>query len=154
MRMPGEVCPVHQQNVGIAVIVVVDERAARPHGFGEPLPSESPIVMREVNAGLRGDVLEMNLGLSISSQADDDEAEGYRKLKEFSGHEFSVAPCLCGKGVLHSISMLRQKLAGLRPTGQPRRLFLLGSLRAPTRAHAPAVSRCCLLDEAGDRGRL
>src|SRR5947209_3725278 len=90
--MSREVCPVHQQNVGIAVIVVVDERAARPHGFGEPLLSECAVVMREVNAGSSGDVLEMNLGVGISSQANDDEPQKDREMKEFSEHEFFVTP--------------------------------------------------------------
>src|SRR5436305_1409564 len=99
--MSGEVCPVHQQNVRIAVIVVIDERAAWPHGFGEPFLSERTVVMREVYASLRGDVLKMNLGLSISTQANDDEPQGNRDMKDFTKHQFFVTPGLCSEGVSH-----------------------------------------------------
>ncbi len=82
VRMSGEVCPVDQQDVRITVIVVVNEGAAWTHGFGEPLLTERTVVVREVNAGLGGDVLEMNLGVSISKQANHDEPQRDRDMKK------------------------------------------------------------------------
>ena len=62
VRMSGEVCPVDQQDVRVTIIVVVNEGAAWTHGFGEPLLTERTVVVREVNAGLGGDVLETEFG--------------------------------------------------------------------------------------------
>src|ERR1019366_6845614 len=55
------VLTVDQQDVGKAVVVVIDERAAGAHGFREPFFSEGSVVVREMNAGLRGDVAEGNV---------------------------------------------------------------------------------------------
>ena len=49
---------VDEQDVGPAVIVVVDEGAAGAHGFGQPLFPEGSVVVGEVDAGLGGDVAE------------------------------------------------------------------------------------------------
>ena len=57
----GPVLAVHQQNVGIAVIVVVDESAARAHGFRQPLLAGRAVVVHEVDAGLFGDIAESDL---------------------------------------------------------------------------------------------
>src|ERR1700739_4284175 len=56
--MPGPIFAIHQQNVGVPIIVVVNKRAAWSHGFRQPLLSKSAIVVREVNPGLRGNVAE------------------------------------------------------------------------------------------------
>ena len=58
--MAGEISAVNQDDVGIAIVVVVDERASRPHGFRQPLLSERAVVVCEVNTRLRGDVVEVN----------------------------------------------------------------------------------------------
>jgi hypothetical protein len=57
----GKVLAINQENVGIAVIIVVNEGAAWTHGFRQPLLSERAVVMREMNSRLRGDVAETNL---------------------------------------------------------------------------------------------
>src|SRR4029077_18972021 len=59
--MAGPVLAVDEQDVGKPVVVVIDERAAGAHGFREPFLSEGSVVVREVDAGLGGDVAEGNL---------------------------------------------------------------------------------------------
>ena len=59
VRVSGKVVAVDQNDVGIAIVVVVDERATRPHGFRQPLLSEGTVVVSEVNAGLRSDIGKM-----------------------------------------------------------------------------------------------
>jgi hypothetical protein len=54
----GPILAVDKQDVGKAVVVVIDEGAARAHGFREPLFSEGSVVMGEVDTGLGGDVAE------------------------------------------------------------------------------------------------
>ena len=63
---PEKVFPVDQNDVRISVIVVVDEGAARAHRFRKPLLPERTVVVGEMNAGLSGDVAEMNLSLGAS----------------------------------------------------------------------------------------
>ncbi len=62
--MSGKVFAVDQQDVGIAVVVVVDESAAWAHGFGQILLAEGAVVVGEVDAGLGGDVVKVDLGVS------------------------------------------------------------------------------------------
>ncbi len=57
----GKIVAVDQDDVGISVVVVVDEGAARAHGFRQPLLSEGAVVVGEVDSGLGGDVAEVNL---------------------------------------------------------------------------------------------
>ena len=57
----GPIFAVDQQNVGVAVVVVVDESAAGAHGLGQPLLAGGTIVVDEVDARLPGDVLEGDL---------------------------------------------------------------------------------------------
>src|SRR5581483_7706635 len=64
--MAGEILAVHQQNVRPAVVVVINERAARPHSFGQILLSERAIVVDEANARLRSDVAESDVLLSMA----------------------------------------------------------------------------------------
>src|ERR1700722_19260409 len=56
--MPGPVLAIHQQNVRVPVIVVINKRAARPHSLRQPLLSEGAIVVREFNPGLHGNIAE------------------------------------------------------------------------------------------------
>jgi hypothetical protein len=51
---------VDEQNIGETVIVVIDESATRAHGFRQPFFAECPVVMSEVNAGLRRDIAKRN----------------------------------------------------------------------------------------------
>src|SRR5258708_35534595 len=67
MTMSGPVCAIHQENVGIAIVVVVNECAAWTHGFGQPLFSEGPVVVGEVDAGLGGDIAKVDL-LGVGGQ--------------------------------------------------------------------------------------
>ncbi len=60
----GPVVSIDQQDVGEAVVVVVDEGAAGAHGFRKPLFPESSVVVSEVDAGLGGDVAEGDVLLS------------------------------------------------------------------------------------------
>ena len=55
------VLAVDEENIGPAVAIGVEERAAGPHGLGQPFLSEGAVVVREVNTGLRRDVAEVNL---------------------------------------------------------------------------------------------
>ncbi len=61
VRMPRKVVAVHQEDVGIPIIVVIDECTTRPHRLRQPLLPESPIVVREMDASLCGDIAKMNL---------------------------------------------------------------------------------------------
>src|SRR5205807_10517449 len=63
-RMSGPVFTVDQNNVGIAVVVVVDEGTTRAHRLRQPLFSEGTVVVSEVNAGLRSNVAKVDLLLS------------------------------------------------------------------------------------------
>ena len=75
--------PVHQQDVRIAVAVVVDKRAARAHGLGKPLLSEGAVVVGEMNPGLGRDVAKLILRLGGAAaktmQAQDKDAEAIRR---------------------------------------------------------------------------
>jgi hypothetical protein len=64
VRVAGEVIAVDEEDVGIAVVVVIDEGATWAHGFGQPLFSEGAGVVGEMNAGLRRNVSEVDLGLA------------------------------------------------------------------------------------------
>ena len=59
--MSGPILAIDQHNVGIAIIVVVDERAPRPHRFRQILLSEGTVVVNEVNPSLLSNVAEMDL---------------------------------------------------------------------------------------------
>ena len=89
--MAGPVLPVDQQNVGPAVVVVVDESAAGAHGFGQPLFSEGSVVVGEVDAGLGGDVAEGDCALARRGRGDERQHQsttetrrhGERRVMEF-----------------------------------------------------------------------
>ena len=61
MGMAGKIVAIYQKNIGVAVIVIVDEGASGTHSFGQPLFSEGAVVMGEVNSGLSGDVAKVGL---------------------------------------------------------------------------------------------
>src|SRR5437667_12668090 len=61
--MSGPICAIGKQDVGPAVVVVVNEGAARAHGLGEIFFSEGAVVVGEVNAGSGGDVAEADLAV-------------------------------------------------------------------------------------------
>ena len=60
--MPGPVHAVHQQNVQPAVAIVIEEGAARAHGFGKILRAERAAVVAEVDAGGGGDIGQTEAG--------------------------------------------------------------------------------------------
>src|ERR1700751_1845134 len=60
-RVARQIFAVHEQDIGVAVVVVVKEGTARAHGFGKPFFSEGSVVVREVQAGLGGDVFECDV---------------------------------------------------------------------------------------------
>ncbi len=57
----GPVFAIHDQNVGITVVIVVNEGTAWAHGFWKPLLAKCAIVVGKVNASLSGNVAELNL---------------------------------------------------------------------------------------------
>ena len=57
----GKVFTVDEQDVGISVVVVINECAAGTHRLRQPFLTKGAIVMDKVNAGLRGNVAEVNL---------------------------------------------------------------------------------------------
>ena len=59
--MAGPVLAVDQKDVGITIVVVIDEGATRAHGFGQPLFSERSVVVGEMDSGLGGDVAKGDL---------------------------------------------------------------------------------------------
>ncbi len=59
-RMAGPVFAIDQHDVGPSVVVVVNEGAARAHGFGKIFFSKSAVVMDEADAGLGDDVAELD----------------------------------------------------------------------------------------------
>jgi hypothetical protein len=59
--MPGKIVAIDEENVRIAIVVIVNESAARPHGFRQPLFSECTVVVGEVDSSLRRDVTEVDL---------------------------------------------------------------------------------------------
>ena len=64
LGMSGEIGAIDEQDVGVAVVVVIDERATRAHCFWKPLFAESSVIVREAQSGLGGDVAEVDgLGL-------------------------------------------------------------------------------------------
>ena len=52
---------VDEQDVGPAVVVVINERAARAHGFRQIFLAEGAVVVGEMDSGLSGDVTELDL---------------------------------------------------------------------------------------------
>src|SRR5262249_17790108 len=76
--MPGEVFAVDEDNVGVSVVVVVDEGATRAHGFGQPLLAECAVVVGEVNSGLGSDIAELDLSVGGGGKAKNDPPQRHR----------------------------------------------------------------------------
>ena len=92
--MSGPIFAIDQQDVGIAVVVVVDEGAARAHGFRQPLLSEGAVVVGEMNSGLRGDVAESDLlGERLRAEQDDMNHRDTETWSESRTIEFSGLRC-------------------------------------------------------------
>src|SRR5438270_2059635 len=68
MPMSGKVLAVHEQDVGIAVIVIVDESATRAQGLREILFSKRSVVVSEMNAGGAGHIDKLNAVPGIAQQ--------------------------------------------------------------------------------------
>src|SRR3954463_9892343 len=56
--MAWKVGTIDEDNVGVAVVIVVDKCATRAHGFGEPFLSKGAVVVLKVDSRLRSDVAE------------------------------------------------------------------------------------------------
>src|SRR5262249_43316467 len=52
---------VDEENVGLAIVVEVENRYSSAHGFGQHLLAERPICMDKLDARLGGDIREANL---------------------------------------------------------------------------------------------
>ena len=60
-RVAGPIFAIHQQDVGIAIIVVVNESATGSHGFRQILLPKRAVVVEEVDSSLRSNVAEGDL---------------------------------------------------------------------------------------------
>ena len=88
MSVSREICAVDEKNVGISVVVVVDEGAAGAHGFGEPLLAEGAVVVGEVDSGLSGDVAVVDvLGGDCWRQTENHYAQRHGDTEEASRKE-------------------------------------------------------------------
>ena len=56
--MTGPIPTVDEQDVGPAVVVIVNEGTTRTHGFGQPFLAEGAVIVGEVDSCLGGDVAE------------------------------------------------------------------------------------------------
>jgi hypothetical protein len=56
--MPRPILPIDQKNVGIAIVVVIDECATGAHRLRQIFLAECAVVMREPDSGLSRDVPE------------------------------------------------------------------------------------------------
>src|SRR6266403_2605552 len=52
LRMADPVLAINEQNIGPAVVVIIDERATGAHGFGQPLLAEGAVIVREADTRL------------------------------------------------------------------------------------------------------
>src|SRR5258708_24849545 len=82
--MSGPAFAVDEQDVGIAVIVVINKRAARAQGFRQVFLTEGTIVVDKTNAGGLGDVSELK-----SMRIRDPRARNVRLV----GGLFRITPC-------------------------------------------------------------
>ena len=58
LGVAGPIFAVDQENVGIAVVVIIDEGATRAQGLRQVFLPERGIVVDEANAGLGSDIAE------------------------------------------------------------------------------------------------
>ncbi len=99
LRVSRPVLTIHQEDVGPAVVVVVDERAPRTHGFGKVLLSKGAVVVREMDTGTSSDIAKPD-GLSVRKTAQDQQIRDREK------------------SALHFVPPAATP-AELRPAGQP-----------------------------------
>src|SRR5438093_9159838 len=59
----GPVLAIDEQNVGPAIVIVIQECASRPHGLGQVFLSEGGVVVGEADSGLGGDVAKSDLAV-------------------------------------------------------------------------------------------
>src|SRR5207302_2354385 len=118
-------------DVGISVIVIVDESAAGAHRFRQPLFSERAIVVSEVKSGLRRDVAEMKFLLGIRGDLRGDQGKDHQarepphpKKIHWAKMHYSEAPLVLARA------------AGLCLAGRPR--------ACPELAEGTAVPTCFL----------
>ena len=102
VRVAGKILSVDENDVRVAVVVVIDEGAARPHGLRQPFLSEGAVVVGEVDSGLRGDVAEVNLlSLTDLRRRENHQPQRHRgtekSSRKFVSSFFSVSLCLCGE---------------------------------------------------------
>src|ERR1700686_83637 len=100
LRVGGKISSIGKNDVGISVIVVVDKRAARSHGLGQPLLAESSVVVGEANSGLGCDVAKVNLRVTRCRQ--EKQYQPRRHGGTENAHKnvmvlFSVSRCLRGE---------------------------------------------------------
>src|SRR6266550_9268659 len=98
-RMSGPICAVGKQDVGPAVVVVVNEGAARAHGFREIFFSKCAVVVGEVNAGLGSDVAKGDLGFGKQrrNENEDESSEHYLEFRVVELTSATVEPCSTGR---------------------------------------------------------
>src|SRR5258708_8453467 len=87
--MSGPAFAVDEQDVSIAVVVVVNKGAARTQGFRQVFLTEGTIVVDKTNAGGLGDVSELK-----SMRIRDPRARNVRLV----GRLFRIPPCLRKEG--------------------------------------------------------
>src|SRR6267154_4104790 len=87
--MFGPVLAIDQNNVGPAVVVVINEGAARAHGFGKIFLPEGRVVVGEVDSGLGGDVAEGDLAGNRES-GEENAKQGYKGSYRRTPHQFAA----------------------------------------------------------------
>ena len=96
LRMAGPVLAVNEQDVGIAVVIVVDERTARTHRLRQPFLAKGAVVVRETDPRLRCDVGEGDgLGIARRQQQQNHAPQSHRDTEERRVEFFCVTVRLC-----------------------------------------------------------
>jgi hypothetical protein len=97
MLVARPVFAIHQQNVGPAIVVVIDEGTTRSHGLGQILFSECAVIVDETNAGLRSDIAKLDLLRSCGcGQENQDKKKLYAHLSRASSQADSVSRATVG----------------------------------------------------------
>ena len=96
----GKISSIDKNDVGIPVVVVVDKRAARPHGLRQPFLAEGAVVVSEMDSGLGCDVAKVNLRVTRCRQ--EKQYQPRRHGGTENAHKkvvavFSVSRCLRGE---------------------------------------------------------
>src|SRR5215472_6146547 len=82
LRMSGPIRAIDQQNVGVTIVVVIDEGTAGPHSLRQILFPECAIVVYEADAGLSADIAEGDV-LCLGGNPSQDHEDSHRA----AGHE-------------------------------------------------------------------